>query len=394
MENVVYGISVLLLTLIAAVQEKIAFHSMDLLSGVNRRKYAVLLMGGMFNIIWPVYAVMIGMSILTFLTGLYAAFLIVIIPLYRENSIWIRFRQMKFVVLTAVTLVGLGGACLFGSDVRQVSSIREVRLYVLLVAKSAELVYLVVHQRYFAENFKGLERDNRKIGMFQLFLLSCLVYIYADGVLAIFDFGGDFVPALMISGNILILILMFLFYQFDYAMEQKEYLEHEHEQLTAEKARELWKAEHLKTMAERDALTNAYSRGYAVQRTEFFEKEKIPFLVVYIDMDRMKEINDSRGHQAGDIYLKNFVSSFSDKLRADDFLARIGGDEFLVVMCGCSQEDGKRRMEEISLLLTEYSFSYGIASGQENVEAMIAEADRCMYNSKKQKSIEARRGIR
>lgn len=394
MENVFFGILVLLLTLIAMLQEKIAYRTVGVLLGVDKRKHTILLMGGIFNIIWPVCAVVIGMSILAFLTGLYVSFLIVTIPLHRENSVWIRFRQMRFVVYAAVTLISLGVACLFGTDVQHVSSIREVRLWVLLVAKSAELAYLLLHEHFFAEDFKCLEQDYRKIGLFQGFLLISLIYIYADGVLAIFDFGGDFVPALMISGNILILILMFLFYRFDFAMEQKANLEIEHQQLSAERARELWRAEQLKSMADRDALTNAYSRGYVVQRTDYLMKEKVPFLIIYIDMDGMKEVNDTRGHLAGDNYLKNFVSSFSDKLRADDFLARIGGDEFLVVMCRCSPEDGKRRMEEISMQLPEYSFSYGIASEQDDVEAMIAEADRCMYDLKKQKSEEARRRMR
>lgn len=394
MENVFFGILVLLLTLIAMLQEKIAYRTVGVLLGVDKRKHTILLMGGIFNTIWPVCAVVIGMSILAFLTGLYVSFLIVTIPLHRENSVWIRFRQMRFVVYAAVTLISLGVACLFGTDVQHVSSIREVRLWVLLVAKSAELAYLLLHEHFFAEDFKCLEQDYRKIGLFQGFLLISLIYIYADGVLAIFDFGGDFVPALMISGNILILILMFLFYRFDFAMEQKANLEIEHQQLSAERARELWRAEQLKSMADRDALTNAYSRGYVVQRTDYLMKEKVPFLIIYIDMDGMKEVNDTRGHLAGDNYLKNFVSSFSDKLRADDFLARIGGDEFLVVMCRCSPEDGKRRMEEISMQLPEYSFSYGIASEQDDVEAMIAEADRCMYDLKKRKSEEARRRMR
>lgn len=386
MDDVIFCILVLVLAVMAMVQERFALRSMDLAPGENRKRYTVILLCGIFNTIWPLYAVVIGMSILAFLTGMYLSFLISFLPLHKESSIRIRFCQMKFVVFTAVTLALLGVACLFGNDVQQVSHIREVRLLVLMGAEMADLFYIAVHKRFFAKDYRGSDRDNKKMGLFQGFLLCCLVYIYIDGVLAIFDFGGDFVPALMISGNILILILMFLFYRFDYVLEQKEYLEKEHQQLIEEKARKLWRAEQLKSMAERDALTNAYSRRYVVQNTAFLRQHKIPFIIIYIDIDRMKEVNDTKGHLAGDIYLKNFVSSFSDKLREDDFIARIGGDEFLVVMCRCSAEDGKRRMEEISMLLPEYSFSYGIASGEDDVEAMIERADRSMYNLKRQKN--------
>lgn len=386
MDDVIFCILVLVLAAMAMVQERFALRSMDLAPGENRKRYTVILLCGIFNTIWPLYAVVIGMSILAFLTGMYLSFLISFLPLHKESSIRIRFCQMKFVVFTAVTLALLGVACLFGNDVQQVSHIREVRLLVLMGAEMADLFYIAVHKRFFAKDYRGSDQDNKKMGLFQGFLLCCLVYIYIDGVLAIFDFGGDFVPALMISGNILILILMFLFYRFDYVLEQKEYLEKEHQQLIEEKARKLWRAEQLKSMAERDALTNAYSRRYVVQNTAFLRQHKIPFIIIYIDIDRMKEVNDTKGHLAGDIYLKNFVSSFSDKLREDDFIARIGGDEFLVVMCRCSAEDGKRRMEEISMLLPEYSFSYGIASGEDDVEAMIERADRSMYNLKRQKN--------
>lgn len=386
MDDVIFCILVLVLAAMAMVQERFALRSMALAPGENRKRYTVILLCGIFNTIWPLYAVVIGMSILAFLTGMYLSFLISFLPLHKESSIRIRFCQMKFVVFTAVTLALLGVACLFGNDVQQVSHIREVRLLVLMGAEMADLFYIAVHKRFFAKDYRGSDQDNKKMGLFQGFLLCCLVYIYIDGVLAIFDFGGDFVPALMISGNILILILMFLFYRFDYVLEQKEYLEKEHQQLIEEKARKLWRAEQLKSMAERDALTNAYSRRYVVQNTAFLRQHKIPFIIIYIDIDRMKEVNDTKGHLAGDIYLKNFVSSFSDKLREDDFIARIGGDEFLVVMCRCSAEDGKRRMEEISMLLPEYSFSYGIASGEDDVEAMIERADRSMYNLKRQKN--------
>lgn len=385
MADFIVGIFVLLLLLMVIIQEWFTFQCMNRSIARNRVKNSVLLLCGTFNIAWTICAAIKGMSVLALFTGLFLSFFISLIPLYDENFIWIRFCQMKFIVLTSTILIFLGIACLFGTDVQQVSHIREVRLFVLLGAKASEITYILLYKRFFMKDFEREERDKKKIGVFQGFLLSCLVYIYVDGILAIYDFGEDFVPALMISGNILILVLMFMFYRFDYIMEQKEDLEKERQRLEEQKARELWKAEALKSMAEKDALTGAYSRRYAIEKTDGFQAEGVPFLIIYIDMDSMKEINDKRGHQAGDIYLKNFVENISKKLRRDDFIARLGGDEFLVVLYRCSTEDGKRRMEEISMSLPEYSFSYGIASDGKSVEAMIEEADSSMYSLKKQK---------
>lgn len=385
MTNIGLGIAVIVLVIMSAVQEVAGFHFRNRIAGQNQGKNTMLIVCSIFNIIWPVCAGVKGMSILSFLSGLFLSFFISVFYMRKENSVWIRFFQMKFVVLTSVILILLGAACLFGTDIQQVSLIREVRFLVIIGAKAAELLHIIIYKKFFAEDFKKAEQDKKKMSVFQGFLLSCLAYIYVDGVLAIYDFGGDFVPALMISGNMLILVLMFLFYRFDYIMEEKECLEKEHQSLEEEKAREQWKAEQLKTMSEKDALTGAYSRRYAIQKIEELKKEKTSFVIAYIDMDKMKEVNDSMGHQAGDIYLKNFVKNFSGNLKKNDFIARIGGDEFIAVLYQCSVDEGKSRLEEISRQLPEYSFSYGISSEGKSVEAMIEEADNCMYHAKKRK---------
>lgn len=74
MENFIYSIFVSVLLLLAIVQEKIAFHNADLRSRLSRKNYTVLLLGSFCNIIWPVFAVVRGMSILSFLTVLYVFF--------------------------------------------------------------------------------------------------------------------------------------------------------------------------------------------------------------------------------------------------------------------------------------------------------------------------------
>lgn len=385
MSDLVWIIFVFFLMLLFVVQEGIMLQCMRRNMGLQRKKYALFVLCSIFNVLWSLEAAVKGMSILALLSGLFLSFFISLIPLYKDYFNWIRFCQMKFVVFTSAVLIFLGIACLFGSSVEQVSIIREVRLFVLLGAKVAEIIYTLIYKKNFEQSVEGKEQDKKKMGVFQGFLLFCLAYIYADGVLAIYDFGEDFVPALMISGNALLLVLMFGFYRFDYVMEQKEQLEKERQELEEEKARKQWKTEQLKAMAEKDALTKAYSRGYFIEKAENMKKEHVPFLMIYIDMDNMKEINDTRGHHAGDDYLKNFVTELAGRLRKDDFVARIGGDEFLAILYQCSEENGRRRMEQISGSLPEYSFSYGIAAGGTSVAEMIEEADSNMYDVKKQK---------
>jgi diguanylate cyclase (GGDEF)-like protein len=59
--------------------------------------------------------------------------------------------------------------------------------------------------------------------------------------------------------------------------------------------------------------------------------------VLFVDMDRFKNINDSLGHDAGDILLIEVANRLSDVLRGNDSIGRLGGDEFLVVVEGVSE---------------------------------------------------------
>lgn len=91
--------------------------------------------------------------------------------------------------------------------------------------------------------------------------------------------------------------------------------------------------EHLAT---RDPLTNLPNRLYLNERLKVLIAESnrtgMPMAVLFIDLDRFKEVNDSLGHDAGDILLKEVAVRLKDCLRPEDLVARLGGDEFVVVI--------------------------------------------------------------
>jgi diguanylate cyclase (GGDEF)-like protein/PAS domain S-box-containing protein len=102
--------------------------------------------------------------------------------------------------------------------------------------------------------------------------------------------------------------------------------------ITAQKESEA-RMEHLAT---RDPLTNLPNRLYLNERLKVLIAEstrtKVPLAVLFIDLDRFKEVNDSLGHDAGDILLKEVAVRLKDCLRPEDLVARLGGDEFVVVV--------------------------------------------------------------
>ena len=111
--------------------------------------------------------------------------------------------------------------------------------------------------------------------------------------------------------------------------------------------------------------------------------------VALIDIDHFKRINDTRGHAAGDAVLRRLADHLASQVRADDHVARFGGEEFVVVLSGGSST-AVAAIERISQAWAETSdgvtFSAGVAAhtaGRPMIETLAA-ADRALYQAKAQ----------
>ena len=121
--------------------------------------------------------------------------------------------------------------------------------------------------------------------------------------------------------------------------------------------------------------------------------------VAFIDLDGMKRINDSLGHEAGDQALVATATILRAAFRASDIVARLGGDEFVVLAVGVNAEAVGRLLRRLQESLEDYNaqlpaerrlaFSVGVAhydpatSTSASVDELIAEADAAMYAEKK-----------
>ncbi len=122
-------------------------------------------------------------------------------------------------------------------------------------------------------------------------------------------------------------------------------------------------------------------------------EEGLPFVLAFIDIDRFKALNDSRGHVAGDNALRRVARTLSSSVRSTDLVARLGGDEFAVLMPGATAQGAPRVCGKLhaALLAAAASadlgigFSIGVvAFEQAPAEARVitALADRLMYDVK------------
>ncbi len=154
-----------------------------------------------------------------------------------------------------------------------------------------------------------------------------------------------------------------------------------------------------------DALTGAYNRRYLMEQlpreVERCRRYAYPLSVLMCDLDHFKEVNDQRGHAAGDDVLQQFAARAQKSIRSNsDWIARYGGEEFLIVLPETSYSDGLFVADKIRDVIagapfstrvgeTPVTASFGVASTGPNgpdlalkVETLIRTADECLYKSK------------
>ncbi|MCV6598267.1 MAG: diguanylate cyclase, partial [Mangrovicoccus sp.] len=104
-------------------------------------------------------------------------------------------------------------------------------------------------------------------------------------------------------------------------------------------------------MAITDPLTGLYNRRYALPQLARISTaawaQNTPFATMVLDIDRFKSINDNFGHAAGDQVLMNIAARLKKNLRANDLLARIGGEEFLIAMPGSGENAAGEAAERL-----------------------------------------------
>jgi diguanylate cyclase (GGDEF)-like protein len=159
--------------------------------------------------------------------------------------------------------------------------------------------------------------------------------------------------------------------------------------------------EELYRLAILDALTGLYNKRYLV---DYLQRELArstrysrPLTLILFDIDHFKTINDTMGHLAGDLALRELASCLGSEIRGDDLLARYGGEEFAAVLTETDPASGAELAERIRWTVENHPFSFegrrypitvslGVASAHGN-EALaplelIRRADERLYQAK------------
>ncbi len=148
--------------------------------------------------------------------------------------------------------------------------------------------------------------------------------------------------------------------------------------------------------ADRDALTHlpnrrAWDRALVEEQAQV-QRYGDPTVIVVIDLDGLKDVNDTLGHAVGDDHLRRAATALRSAVRTQDVVARLGGDEFGVVLRRCEEASAPARVHELSAALE----SRGVAASlgwapltiAHGADAAVEQADAAMYDAKRLRQLE------
>lgn len=157
----------------------------------------------------------------------------------------------------------------------------------------------------------------------------------------------------------------------------------------------------VKGIAENDSLTGVLTREKGLSLLKFKIKQSelnaTPLTICFIDINNLKLVNDRLGHDKGDLLIEAVTGIIKDKLRKNDSICRLGGDEFLIIYEKCDLNNAKRSWKRVQQALDKvneekkYDFNISVSIGfseynkqiHATSKSFIKEADDEMYRQKK-----------
>ena len=153
-----------------------------------------------------------------------------------------------------------------------------------------------------------------------------------------------------------------------------------------------------KDLANKDFLTGSYNRRYFFEVSEAIVDKNVrknqDIAVATLDIDHFKNVNDTYGHDVGDVAIKEIVTVLDKSIRTSDLVARFGGEEYSILLEDISLEDTQALFEKIrqnfeknvismNEICLKYTVSIGVAYGKsKNIDDMLKISDEALYEAK------------
>ena len=386
-----YTVLLICLTVIYSVTEH---HLMDVMNFPKRKGKFSLLLACFFNIvicvIWtettlPLWSFYILIYLVRF-TGHYCG------RIFRKSDFF--YLNFDFVNMISLHLIIIAVSALVKEvPMPQLLSEpywRAVSMAVCIVINLFES-FIALRTGFLIDTLAA-EKISEEAGLFMTFSWFTTGSLLLDSLMCSVDQALIYTPLFLIGSSVILLYLQFLFLWNIRSFTISRQLKDENVRLEAELSAKSHNAGLLRNLTYEDALTGACSRRFMLEQLEALLKKEELFSLIYLDLDHLKQINDRDGHDAGDRYLQEFVRKMKALLRPEDIFARVGGDEFVIVLPKCTKLTAQERISEIRELIMEesgcnrYGFSFGATEwtvgDQRGAELLIQDADRMMYQDK------------
>lgn len=154
------------------------------------------------------------------------------------------------------------------------------------------------------------------------------------------------------------------------------------------------RAERFAAQVLQDAMTGLFNRAgwdqLMAKEEHRCRRHGRSCVVIVIDLDELKQINDSEGHNAGDRLIRQTAEALTQAARSEDVVARLGGDEFGIIGVNCDADGGRALLQRVLASLAERGIaaSVGMSSrpAKGDIRSAFVEADLKMYEQKRLKS--------
>ena len=284
----------------------------------------------------------------------------------------------------------------------QVSDAVATFLYLLLEVFPVILVILGFTQRKQFDSAPWLVAILAFLNEMMLFLYNMLQQgrQFTDWPIAttitspLFSIDGSGISLTTLAGSLLFVAIVYAAYNsVQEDQRRREAMEREKMELTRESMLMRYQAEH-------DGLTGLWNHRMIVQRlgNEMSRalRDQTPLSVILIDVDHFKTVNDSFGHMAGDLVLKEISLILTRSVRPYDYVGRYGGEEFLLILPDCELENALIRAEQLRVAvqsariqdgerMLQVTASFGVGSvfpSHYEAETVIRTVDSALYRAK------------
>lgn len=290
----------------------------------------------------------------------------------RSVSFWLAAVTAVLLIVTIVTMIRVSGG--FRELIDEISTYNEAEM------ASWDLAHMSKFVKYQQHELSTLQSQFAHQQIYFIILILLLIVSYVIIALLVLRPISKFEEALDEEGELPVIG----------SVEMKTLAEN----FNISKRNNAASSINFEHKAKHDALTGLFNRGAFDEMTKLLSGSLEPIAILIVDVDLFKHVNDGFGHEVGDRALKKVSAQLTEKFRSSDFVFRIGGDEFCVIMQKITPSDKEVISTKINAINTELaktddkvptklSVSVGIAFSQFGYnEELFNKADKALYYTK------------